>query len=208
MSKLIILLLLTDIYSSCSFVNYHMSCSIIIKKTILYNNKMPILYTFKNYMNEDELSKYKLFTLEHIFPQSLLNNKESNDMHNIIKTINTLNSNRSNYKYCEDLNINDKNWNSLPYGNYVNHKDKTFIPNKDSRGFISRAILYMCYNYNCNYKKVIDKDLLIKWFHNYPPSISEKYHNEIVKQMQNKNNMFISNYNKKNNGIKKFISSL
>ena len=45
---------------------------------------------------------------EHIYPQCLLNIKQSNDMHNIIKTINTLNANRSNYKFHEDYDIKNK----------------------------------------------------------------------------------------------------
>jgi len=185
-----------------------MSCVIIIKKTVLYDKKMPILYTSNDYKNVNTTNKYNLFTPEHIFPQSLLCTKEKNDMHNIIKTIHSLNTNRSNYKYCDNLNEYDENWNELIYNNYVNHKDKLFIPNKDSRGIISRSILYMCHQYNCNYKKVIDKELLSKWFYNYSPSIAEKYHNDMVKQIQQKNNIFISKYNKKNNEIKKFINTL
>jgi len=59
-----------------------------------------------------------------------------------------------------------------------------------------------------NYKKVIDKELLIKWFYNYSPSIAEKYHNDMVKQIQQTNNIFISKYNKKNNGLYRFINTL
>jgi hypothetical protein len=37
------------------------------------------------------------------------------------------------------------------------------------------------YNYQIN--KVIDKDVLIKWFYAYPPCAKEKYHNELAKYM-------------------------
>ena len=202
------MLILSYLHYITCFNTYSMSCVIIIKKTIIYDPKMPILYMPNYNKNAIYGDNYNLFTPEHIFPQSLLNTKEKNDMHNIIKTIGSLNTNRSNYKYCENLNINDENWNELIYNNYVNHKDKLFIPNKDSRGIIARAILYMCFEYKCNYKKVIDKELLIKWFYNYSPSIDEKYHNDMVKQIQQKSNIFISKYCKKNNGLNKFINSL
>ena len=145
---------------------------------------------------------------EHIYPQCLLNVKQSNDMHNIIKTLNTLNANRSNYKFHEDYDIKSKHWVELECNNYVNHKDKIFVPNNDSRGFISRAILYMYKEYNCNPNKIIDIEILKKWYYNFSPTIDERYHNDIIKRLQNKNNIFISNYNKKNKGIKKILDSL
>jgi len=208
MNNIIIMLFLSYLNYTTSYSTYSMSCVIIIKKTVLYDAKMPILYMPNYNKNAIYSDNYNLFTPEHIFPQSLLNTNGKNDMHNIIKTIASLNTNRSNYKYCEDLNINDENWNKLNYNNYVNHKDKLFIPNKDSRGIIARAILYMCREHKCNYKKVIDKELLIKWFYNYSPSIDEKYHNDMVKQIQQTNNIFISKYNKKNNGLYRFINTL
>jgi endonuclease I len=229
-----------------SFIKPTIAYNCIIKNTLLYDNKMPSIYTYKTFKNDD-IKKNNFLTAEHIFPQSLLlNKKESNDMHNIIKTLNTLNVNRSNYKYHDDINIkkyhdnrgkNTKNakscdienccngrncgngcnnhididinnWVELEYGNYVNHKDKLFVPNNDSKGFISRAILYMCREYDYSHKKVIDTELLKKWFYTYSPSFAEKYHNEVIKRLQNKNNIFISNYNKKNKGIKRMLDSL
>lgn len=145
---------------------------------------------------------------EHIYPQCLLNIKQSNDMHNIIKTLNTLNANRSNYKFHEDYDLRDKNWLELECNNYVNHKTKIFVPNNDSRGFISRAILYMYKEYNCNPHKIIDIEVLKKWYYNFSPTIEERYHNDIIKRLQNKNNIFIANYNKKNKGIKKILDDL
>ena len=102
--------------------------------------------------------------------------------------------------------INDDN--KIEYDNYVNHKLKLFVPNSNSRGFISRAILYMCHEYNLKIDKIIDKGTLIKWFYSYSPTSREIYHNDIVKKVQNKNNIFISGYNKKNFCFKKYIEKL
>jgi endonuclease I len=167
---------------------------------------MPFIYINKNFAKED--IKNTFFSAEHIYPQSLLNIKQSNDMHNIIRTLNTLNVNRSNYKFHDEYNKYDKHWIELEYDNYVNHKDKIFIPNNDSKGFISRAILYMYREYKCNPTKIIDIEILKKWYYNFPPKHDELYHNMVVKRIQNKNNIFISNYNKKNKGVKKIFETL
>ena len=181
----------------------------IVKQTILHDAKMPAIYLENSIFSEkDARFKNKFFSAEHIFPQCLLNNKHTNDMHNIVKTLNNLNVNRSNYMYVEDVKRKDKNWAELDFGNYVNHKAKVFAPNDYSRGFISRAILYMCWEYNYNHKKVIDTDLLIKWYFQYPPLKEERYHNEIIHRIQRKHNIFITNYFKKNNVIIKFINKL
>lgn len=183
----------------------------IVKKTILQDAKMPSIYLENSFLSENDARfKNQFFSAEHIFPQCLLSNKHRNDMHNIIKTTNTLNVNRSNYMFVDDTGIKppDKNWDALDFGNYVNHKSKAFAPNDYSRGFISRAILYMCWEYDYNHRKVIDTDLLIKWYFEYPPLKEERYHNEIIHKIQRKHNIFISNYCKKNSVILKFIKKL
>jgi endonuclease I len=110
--------------------------------------------------------------------------------------------------FVEDVNVKDKNWVALDFGNYVNHKCKMFAPNDYSKGFISRAILYMCREYDYNHKKVIDKDILVKWFFENPPLKDERYHNEIIHKIQRNHNIFITNYFKKNNVVIKFINKL
>ena len=216
-------------------IQHKMQYSNIIKDTILNDPKMPMIYTNKylkkciingiadnadNVLTSSKISKNiergvaksnynrQFLSAEHIYPQCLLNVKQSNDMHNIIKTLNTLNANRSNYKFHEDYDTKSKHWVELECNNYVNHKEKIFVPNNDSRGFISRAVLYMYKEYNCNPNKIIDIEILKKWYYNFSPTIDERYHNDIIKRLQNKNNIFISNYNKKNKGIKKILDSL
>ena len=163
-----------------------------IKKDILYNTNMPILYT-KNNLNND------IYSLEHIYPISyLISNESKIDMHNLIKTTKYLNNARSNYKYTDfeeiNFNINNKNWIELENNNYVNHKKKLFIPNNNSKGIISRAILYINDTYSYKINKVINYSTLINWYIYNPPDICEKYHNNYVKKIQNTDNKFILNY--------------
>lgn len=181
--------------------------SSLMKNALIVNQKMPCLYTSKDF-HIDEQYVRSMCSMEHIFPRSFLNKNEQNDMHNIIRTVNYLNNKRSNYKYVERKITDDENWLLLSFDNYVNHKNKLFIPNNVSRGFISRSILYMAKEYNYNINKVIDKETLINWYYKYPPCKKEIFHNEVVKKIQNTNNIFISNYNKKSKNINNFIQKL
>lgn len=188
------------------FASHTIKCTNIMRQAIIFDNKMPSVYVHDSFHVDDTIKQH-IYSIEHIFPRSHLSSHHSNDMHNVIKTVNTLNVNRSNYKFVDAID-NDKHWIKLDFDNYVNHKRKLFLPNKCSRGFISRAVLYMCSEYNYKPTTVISKDVLLKWFFEHPPSIYEKYHNEVVRKMQNKNNIFIANYNKKKAYFAKFIESL
>ncbi len=181
-------------------------CTNLFRSTIIFDTKMPSIYLDKNF-HVQENHYNNIYSIEHIFPRSYLNKKDYYDMHNVIRTVNDLNVNRSNYKYTDNL-TNDKNWIKLDFDNYVNHKQKLFIPNSSSRGFISRAILYMSKEYDYNIRKIIDKEILIKWYFENPPKKCEQYHNEVIRKLQNKNNIFISNYNKKTKVILKYLDTL
>jgi len=192
-------------FTSSMIIPSHDSC--LIRKIIINDNKMPSIYTSYDF-DCNKIKKNTFLTAEHIYPQSFLNEYQAYDMHNIVRTLNTLNVNRSNYKFHDFINETDKHWNKLEYDNYVNHKKKLFVPNSNSRGLISRAILYMCKEYGFKINKIIDKPTLIKWYYTYCPTREEIYHNAVVKYYQNRNNIFISKYNKKNIVIKKYIAKL
>ena len=173
------------------------------KDILIFDKKMPILYS--NIYVENIFLKKKIYSIEHVFPISFINSEKktiiSNDMHNLIKTTKYLNNARSNYKFTDFNDISNKNiWIHLDNKNFINHKKKLFIPCNNSKGFISRAIIYMYYkyNYNCDFKKIIDIDTLINWYYKYPPSLSEIYHNNMIKKIQYTDNIFISKYKKIN----------
>lgn len=192
-----------------TFAGNTIRCTNIFRNTIIFDKNMPSLYIDKNFHVDEKLYS-SVYSIEHIFPRSYLNKNDNYDMHNVIRTLNNLNVNRSNYKYTDinTYNINDKNWIKLDFDNYVNHKQKLFIPNTSSKGFISRAILYMINEYDYKLNKIIDKETLLKWYFEYPPNKYEVYHNEVIRKIQNKNNIFISKYNKKTKNILKFLENL
>jgi endonuclease I len=148
-------------------------------------------------------------TLEHIFPKCYMNKNSYNDLHNIFLCNKHINNIRSNYKYTDldYTNINLNNFSRIyNSSNYICKKYKLFIPENDSKGIIARTIMYMCYEYNYKYNKIIDYENLINWCLKYPPSKSEIYHNHIVFMKQYKRNKFIDLYNKKN--YKRYIENL
>ena len=181
-------------------------CTNIMRQAIIFDKNMPSVYIRKSFHVEEKI-RDDIYSAEHIFPRSHIDKKDWHDMHNIIRTVNDLNVNRSNYRYTDTI-TNDKNWFQLQHDNYVNHKQRLFIPNIVSRGFIARAILYMCKEYDYKPNKIIDKDILLNWYYTYPPCKCEKYHNEVIKKLQNTNNIFISKYNKKTKVITKFLENL
>lgn len=164
-----------------------------LRHAMRFDTNMPTVYVAKD-LGDSQIPK-NIFSLEHIYPQSMLNHKHSNDMHNVVRTMDVFNNCRSNYAYTEQ--IDGKLCTKLSFGNFVNHKKKLFVPNESSRGFIARALLYMQKEYGYDYSKLIKKETLSKWFYAYPPSTDEKYHNAMVHSFQYTNNDFISKYKSK-----------
>tara|TARA_Y100000389_G_scaffold66634_1_gene62796 strand:- start:502 stop:1224 length:723 start_codon:yes stop_codon:yes gene_type:complete len=178
------------------------------KYTLIYDNNMPIIYSKIN-LHNIQLKK-AVYSLEHIYPISHMTDSAKIDMHNLFKTTKFLNNARSNYKYTDYVEfiiypnntyftikndvINNDNWITLENDNYVNHKKKLFIPSNESKGIISRAILYTTFKYKFEFEKVINLDTLISWYLKYPPTDKEKYHNNYVKKIQYTDNKFISSY--------------
>lgn len=187
--------------------NYNTN-SINPKHNIISDDNMPIIYSKINVYNTK--LKKNVYSLEHIYPISHMTNDAKIDMHNLFKTTKYLNNARSNYKFSDYQEYviypnntwfiinndvkNNKNWISLENNNYVNHKQKLFIPSNESKGIIARAILYITFKYKFKLERVINLDTLISWYLKYPPTNKEKYHNNYVKKIQFTDNKFISSY--------------
>ena len=215
--KLIKYLLLSNLLASSCYKIHHLTPERLysvrnIKKLYYENN---IYYDLYNdfckadiLCNEDECEinleytnykSYRSLTAEHIFPQSYTKRYSiaRYDMHNIFLTSNYINYHRSNYKFSEANISNDKNLIVIDDINYKNDMDKLFIPCVNSRGPISRAIAYMLTNYpRLMSSYVLDIDLLIKWNNLYPPSELELERNEVIKELQGNENLFIKDYKK------------
>lgn len=163
-------------------------------RSSIINNNSPEIYN----LNSLKL-KEGIMSLEHIFPKCYMNKKSFNDLHNIYKCNNLINNCRSNYKYTDEKLLDLYEFRKLyNTDNYISSKYKLFIPEKESRGIIARSIMYMSFEYNYIFNKVIDSNLLINWCLDYPPNSQEIYHNHIVFMKQYKKNKFIELYYKKN----------
>lgn len=180
-----------------SLINSFRSC-------ILHHNS-PEIYNLNSL-------KFKegVMSLEHIFPKCYMNKRSFNDLHNIYKCNNLINNCRSNYKYMDDDLINSLDLYEFKKvyetDNYISNKFKLFIPEKESRGIIARSIMYMSFEYDYKFNKIIDSDILIDWCLKYPPNKQEYYHNHIAFIKQYKKNRFIELYHKKN--YKSYITKL
>jgi len=177
-----------------------------IRSSIIFSSNNPEIYNLNSIIIDSRHSSKP--TMEHIFPKCYMNKISHNDMHNIFKCNEYINNLRSNYKYIDFDNINDcNNFSKIANSNnYIDIKNKLFIPEEESRGIIARTIMYMSYEYKLRYSKVINTSLLIDWCLNYPPIIEEINHNNMVFKKQYKRNKFIDLYNKKN--YEKYIKGL
>ena len=162
------------------------------------------------YALSDSLQKK---TLEHIVPRSVCPSKTCNstkDMHNLILYPEKLNTHRSNYKFVERKQINNKNKKTVlldQYGrpisrasfdnNYAikNTKQKTFSPIPYHRGVIARACAYMFYTYpffkESLFLRVICPYTLIDWHQEHPACNYEKNRNCFIEEKQGNRNPFI-----------------
>jgi len=192
--------------------------NLIIKNKINLNYKKNIIdYCSPCVYIEKENINNRILTNEHIFPISHMkkNNKfdnykyAKNDMHNLFKTTEKLNSIRSNYKFTDIENeYLNENWRILENNNYINNKKKLFIPANNSKGIIARAILHMSYTYNYKIKKIIDLNILIKWTLKYSPNKDEIYYNNMVKSIQYTDNIFIKNYSNNKKILNIYINKI
>jgi endonuclease I len=128
------------------------------------------------------------------------------DMHHIRPTINSLNSERSNYNFDEG----GVPTNSYPiYGNKVDNIAKTFEPRDEDKGDIARILMYMDVRYEGNdgydnltltenspisspyFGQIGRLSTLLKWNEQDPVSAQEIRRNERVYEKQLNRNPFI-----------------
>lgn len=119
---------------------YNDSLNSINKQLII--SKSKIINKFDNL----HYNKYNDLTAEHIFPQSFLKeySKAKFDMHNIYLTKGTINSNRSNYKFIQNLtsleDIDENKKENKKQNNKLNlNKIKSKIQNNDK--FLKKILL-------------------------------------------------------------------
>jgi endonuclease I len=166
-----------------------------IRHLVINSCNLPLYTINSKHIND--------LTLEHVFPKCYMSKKSYNDMHNIFSCNNRINNYRSNYKFIDiknsDYYNNIKDFIRIDNtDNYYSPKLKLFIPENESKGIISRAIMYISYEYKYKYDKIIDYNNLINWCIDYPPEKHEIFHNNLIAKKQFKRNKFIDLYHKKN----------
>lgn len=146
----------------------------------------------------------KMTNIEHIVPQSVsINRICTKDMHMMFLSNIYLNGIRNNYKYIDERDIKegDKVMMYNKDGIYEDDVDRQhcgiisgkrkFIPPKESRGIISRSILYYRYKYGGDIKRVIDEDILYEWGKKYKVEEEEYRRNREIYYFQENVNPFI-----------------
>ena len=150
-----------------------------------------------------------LYNLEHIVPKCYYKHDSelTRDMHNIILYPNQMNLHRSNYKYVDEdkyyneLTILDNKGNVVKERNQIidisikNNRMKTFVPVKKYRGSIARSCMYFINQYpeyeSIILDKVIDAKTILTWHTQYPVTKFEYQKNNVIKDLQGNNNIYV-----------------
>jgi endonuclease I len=172
-----------------------------------YNQIRPLFLKLYHTTHPNNVS------LEHIVPQSLFKKKApkmSRDMHNLMLYPNLLNSHRSNYRYSNELVLDDtttilsQNGEKSLYPGPFNHigvclksnKKRCYYPRPFYRGKIARACMYMAMTYpdfqNEIFNRVIDPYVLLTWHHEHPVSGFEIRKNQEILNLQENENTYVS----------------
>ena len=155
----------------------------------------------------------KNVSLEHVIPQSLYKKQKpavSHDMHNLMLYPVLLNSHRSNYRYSNELVLDDTttildgSGEKILYSGPFNqigiclksNKKRYFYPRPFYRGKIARSCMYMAMTYPelCEdiFKDVIDPFVLLTWHHEHPVSGFEIRKNNAIYKLQGNENIYVS----------------
>lgn len=172
-----------------------------------YKQIRPLFLEMYHVMHPQNVS------LEHIVPQSIFKKKVpelSRDMHNLMMYPVLLNSHRSNYRYSNELLLDDttfilgKNGEKCIYTGPFNdigiclksNKKRYYYPRPFYRGKIARACMYMAMTYpeyqNEIFTDVIDPYVLLTWHHEHPVSGFEIRKNQVIKKLQGNENIYVS----------------
>ena len=114
------------------------------------------------------------------------------DMHNLVPAIGEINGDRSNFKY--GMIEGEKRL----YGKVdmeISFSDKRAEPRPAVRGDIARTYFYMRDRYGLSISKPQEK-MFIAWNNLDPVDSWEKKKNQMVKELQGDENMYITNYHK------------
>ena len=155
----------------------------------------------------------KNVSLEHVIPQSLYKKQKpavSRDMHNLMLYPVLLNSHRSNYRYSNELVLDDTttildgSGEKILYSGPFNqigiclksNKKRYFYPRPFYRGKIARSCMYMAMTYpelrEDIFKDVIDPFVLLTWHHEHPVSGFEIRKNNAIYNLQGNENTYVS----------------
>lgn len=145
---------------------------------------------------------------EHIVPQSFFGKKSPMvcDIHHLYPTPAKLNNMRSNYpfaefdydecyEWCKDNSCSTTRPSNPDQYSCLNHDKHHWMPRKDDRGKVARAVFYFFTMYDMvDMNKVGDLQTFKNWNRQYPPTAFEKYRNDAINKSQGNRNPYIDDY--------------
>lgn len=170
------------------------------------NDELNLIYSGSNYNWKCHQTKKPSATdvnAEHIVPQSTFKSKTPmvSDLHHLLPAAAKLNNLRSNYNFtevdyseCKQFCRGMKCSTQVPSDPDIYScitKNKKWIPIKQDRGRVARAVLYFYTMYDEYPMSVGELSLFKKWNNDYLPNDYEKMRNERINVSQGNRNPYI-----------------
>lgn len=170
------------------------------------NNQIVLIYSGTKYQwkcHQTIKPDGNILNAEHLIPQSTFGSKTPmvSDLHSLVPAASGLNNRRSNYnftevdysqckQFCRDMTCQT----TMPedpdsYSCLTN--SKTWMPIKQDRGRIARAVFYFYTMYPQYPISVGDVNLFKRWNLEYPPSSFETLRNDRLNETQGNRNPYI-----------------
>ena len=181
-------------------------------RTVMYNevdcdeDSIVLIYSGSTYdwiCHQSKKPSATYVNAEHIVPQSTFDKKTPmvSDLHHLLPAASKLNNMRSNYnftevdydqcqQFCREMSCS-KNRPSNPDEYSCLTKDRKWMPMKEDRGRVARAVLYFYTMYDQYPISVGEIELFKKWNRLYKPGQFEKLRNERLNISQGNRNPYI-----------------
>ena len=197
---------LKRLYSTHTIYSYSNARTIMYNEVDCDNDEFDLLYsgTFYSWKCHQKIKPSGTeVNAEHIVPQSTFKSKTPmvSDLHHLMPASAKLNNCRSNYNYTEvDYSECDKFCRDMTCSTQVPSdpdsyscltKNKKWMPIKQDRGRVARAVLYFYTMYDEYPMSVGDLKLFKKWNNEYLPSDFEKMRKERLNTSQGNRNPYI-----------------
>lgn len=172
-------------------LGYSKARKVIFEKIDNEDGEVCCVYSTDHCLRTRSMPSHKIMNVEHTWPQSQgATGTAKSDLHHLFPTQSRLNSTRSNFPFCEVVQVKFEG-----DGSKMGHNSKgtiCFEPPEDHKGDTARAMFYFAIRYNFNLSRD-QEEVLKKWHRQDPVDAKELARHESIVRHQRNQNLFVVN---------------